>query len=152
MNRAKLDSIKGEVLRSYRDTIKVDSTEIADNGDTISVKFRHYCSYDNKISIPQEYLDIYGISKFQTHDFISEVEFKINSRIIYKGVISKSDFSRTITGELKKYGVLYYSPDLSISGKQLSIDYNISMPLSGEGWGYTISIDSTGKKLTGALD
>lgn len=152
MDKPQLDSIKGEVLRSYNDTIKVDSTEIADNGDTVSVKFRQYCSYDNKISVPQEYLDIYGISKFQTHDFISEVEFKINSTIIYKGVISKNDFSRSLTSRLKKYGVLYYSPDLSISGKRLSIDYNISIPLSGEGWGYTISIDSTGKKRTGALD
>lgn len=152
MDKLQLDSIKDKVLQSYRDTIKVDSTEIADNGDTISVKFRHYCSYDNKISAPQEYLDIYGISNFQTHDFISEVEFKINSRIIYKGIISKSDFSKSIPMRLKKYGVLYYTPDLSISGKRLSIDYNISMPLSGEGWGYTISIDSTGKKITGSLD
>ncbi|MFC0515669.1 hypothetical protein ACFFGT_15725 [Mucilaginibacter angelicae] len=152
MDKSQLDSIKDAVLRSYRDTIKVDSTEIADNGDTVSVKFRHYCSYDNKISVPQEYLDVYGISEFQTHNFISEVEFKINSRIIYKGAISKNDFSKSISMRLKKHGVLYYSPDLSISGKRLSIDYNINIPLSGEGWGYTISIDSTGKKITGSLD
>jgi hypothetical protein len=152
LDKPKLDSIRRGVLNSYKDTIKIDTTEIAENGDTITAKFRHYCTYDRKINIPREYLDVYKLSNFQTHNFVSEVEFKINSRIIYKGLITKDDFNKSLSERWKKYAVLHYLPELSISGKELSIEYDISIPLAGEGWGYTMQIDSTGKKQAGSLD
>ncbi|MDR3695142.1 hypothetical protein [Mucilaginibacter sp.] len=147
-----LDSIRNEVLRSYNDTVRID-TAVIEKGDTIKVKFRHYCTYDKKISTPREYLDIYKLSEFITHNFVSEIEFKINSKIVYKGLITKHDFNGSLSDDQKKYGVLnYHRPDISISGKTISIEYGIGIPISGRELGYEMEIDSTGKKQTGSMD
>jgi len=152
LDRSTLDSIRNDVLDSYKDTIKVDTSVIIGKGDTVTVKFRHYCTYDKKINIPQEYLNIYKLSKFQTHNFVSQIEFKINSKTIYNGLITKDDFKRSLSDELKRYGVLKYSPDISISGKTVSIEYGIGIPLAGTELGYIMKIDSTGGKHPGSLD
>jgi hypothetical protein len=147
-----LDSIRNGITASYKDTIKIDTSVILGKGDTIRVKFVQFCTYDNKISTPQEYLDVYNLPVFQTHNFISKVEFKINSKIIYNGFITKDDFKNQLSDEYKKYGVLKYSPDIDIVGKEISIEYGIGIPLSGTEWGYIMEIDSAGKKRVGSLD
>lgn len=147
-----LDSIRNSIVASYKDTVKVDTSVISDKGDTVKVKFRHFCTYDNKVNTPQEYLDVYNLSGFQTHNFISQVEFKINSKTIYRGIVTKDDFKDQLNDRLKRYGVLRYSPGVDISGKTITIEYGVGIPLSGVVWGYVIEIDSTGAKKTGSLD
>jgi len=145
-----LDSVRNEVLKSYQDTIKIDTSEI-DGHDTVSVKLRHYCTYDGKINLPKQYLDIYNLAKFQTHNFVSQLEYKINSRIIFKGIITKSDFVKHLDTTFEKYGVLKH-PDVSLSDGYISIEYIIGIPLAEEDQGFELEIDSTGKKITGHLD
>ena len=153
LDRPALDSIRNSVLNSYQDTIKIDTFFVVDKSDTVKVKFRHYCTFDKKINTPQQYLDVYKLSKFRTHNFVSQLDFKINSKTIYKGFITKDDFKNSLSVELKKYGVLKFnSPDIDVSGKTLSIEYGIGIPLSGTEWGYIMQIDSTGNKQAGSLD
>lgn len=145
------DSLMVTLLKSYKDTFKKDSVNIIAIGDTESVRVKHYCTYDGKINLPAKYLNVYGLETFKTHNFVSEVEFKINSKIIFKGIIKKESFH--LAGEdLKKYGVLSL-PDVAVSGKELVIAYGIGVPLTDYYQGYIIGIDSTGKiKYNGSMD
>ncbi len=139
------DEILDGVRKSYKDTIKVDTTFIVMKHDTMRVKFRHYCTYDGKINLPNRYLKIYDIPKFQTHDFISSLELKINSKVVFKGIIKKEDFGSLLDDELKKYAVLI-SPNVKLSNNSLAIQYSISVPLSDVGKGVVMKIDTSGNK------
>ena len=153
LNDLQLDSIRKRVLTSYKDTVKFDTAFVSDKGNTVFVKLRHLCTYDNKVNTPREYLDVYKLTKFQTHNFVTRVEFRINSKTIYDGFITKDDFKANISNDLKRYGVLKLNrPDIDISGDKLSIEYRIVIPLAGVDLGYIIEIDSAGIKHTGSLD
>jgi hypothetical protein len=123
------DSLMKTLLTSYKDTFKVDSVDIVAKGDTASVRVRHYCTYDGKIDLPAQYMSFYGLESFQTHNFVSEVEFKINSKVVFKGVISKETFGRSLNERQKKYGVLS-RPEVDLIGKQLSIEYGVGGSLN----------------------
>lgn len=153
LSHLKLDSIKNQIIAGYKDTIKVDTTFISNMGDTVVFKLRHYCTFDNKVSTPPKYLDIYKLSRFQTHNFVSNIEYKINSKTIFKGLITKADFKNLISYELKKYGVLQCSPvDINVYSGSFSIEYGIVIPLANLGGGIIHDIDSTGKKKFGQMD
>jgi len=47
-----LDSIRNDVLLGYNDTVKVDTSVIINKNDTVTLKLRQYCTYDNKINTP----------------------------------------------------------------------------------------------------
>lgn len=132
-------------LSSYKDTLKIDTTFVMNSKDTMTVELRHYCTYDKKIDLPVQYLTIYNLTKFQTHDFITSLKFKMNSKTIFNSYIRKADFEKLLDGPLKEYGVLLY-PDIESSSKGLSLRYSISVPLSDVGNGFTILIDTSGNK------
>jgi hypothetical protein len=153
LNPHERDSLLKKLLAGYKDTFNVDTTEILANGDTETLRIRHYCVYDNKISVPREYLDVYGLTAFQTHNFVSDVEFKINSRIIFKGTISKAIFNKSISDRLAKSGTLSV-PYANMNSNGFTIEYGIGVPLTDYyDNGLIIKVDSTGKiKDTGTLD
>jgi hypothetical protein len=64
LNQHERDNLLKKLLTSYKDTFKADTTEILANGDTETLRVRHYCIHDNKISVPKEYLDVYGLTAF----------------------------------------------------------------------------------------
>jgi hypothetical protein len=138
-------SILEDQLKSYKEIIKMDTSFILNERDTVKVKLKHYCTYDNKINLPPRYLKIYHITKFKTHNFISSLNVKINSKLVFKGFIKKDDFINLLDKELKSYGVLS-SPNVEFTDNSLLIQYSISVPLSDVGKGFTIKIDSAGKK------
>ncbi|MGZ3761560.1 MAG: hypothetical protein ACXVAY_18665 [Mucilaginibacter sp.] len=140
-----ISSILNDVLKSYRDTIKVDTTFLINGNQKMTVKLRHYCTYDNKISLPARNLKIYNLSKFHTHDFISALEVTINAKVVFKGLIKKDDFEKLLDDELRKYAVLL-DPTVELSNNSLSIQYSISVPLSDVGKGFTLNIDTLGLK------
>ncbi|WP_040626188.1 hypothetical protein [Mucilaginibacter paludis] len=140
-----ISSILDDVRKSYKDTVKVDTTFLINRDNKMTVKLRHYCTYDNKINLPARYLKIYNLSKFQTHDFISALEVTINSRVVFKGLIKKEDFEKLLDDELKKYAVLM-SPNVKLSNNILSIQYSLSVPLSDVGKVFTMKIDTSGNK------
>jgi hypothetical protein len=140
-----LSAVLSDELNSYKDTTKVDTVFLLSGNDSMFIKFRHYCTFDNKINVPVKFLKLYGLSKFQTHNFVSTLEMRINSKIVYNGVIRKGDFSALLDEELKKYAVLS-GPNIKFVGNRLDIDYSISIPLSDVGKGVTVAIDTLGNK------
>ncbi|MEZ2338934.1 hypothetical protein AB6735_25025 [Mucilaginibacter sp. RCC_168] len=149
MNAHERDSLRKMVLASYKDTIKTDTTDLK-NGDTIIVRLKYYCTHDGKINVPQKYLNVYGLSKFQTHNFISEVEYKINAKILFKGIVTKEDFKNSLSNELERCGVLS-QPNIAVIEKRLLIGYDITVPLTDYHTGYLMTVDSTGKVYRGKL-
>jgi hypothetical protein len=153
LNPQERDSLMKKLLASYKDTFKVDTTEILANGDTATLRIRHYCVYDNQISVPKEYLDVYGLTAFQTHNFVSDVEFKLNSKTIFKRTITKAIFSKSMNCRLLKSGTLSL-PYASIDSGGFTIEYGIGVPLTDYyGRGVIISVDSVGRiKYIGSMD
>jgi len=107
-----------------------------------------YCTYDHQISLPKRYLTLYHLKKFVTHNFVTYVLMKINNKTIFDGLVRKEDFYDVLkdSEELKKYGVLFDSPTPKIENGMLSLFYSITIPLTDVGGGFTIRIDSLGKK------
>jgi hypothetical protein len=140
-----LSDILSDELKSYKDTTKVDTVLFMNKYESMFVRLRHYCTFDYKIELPSRFIKMYGLSKFQTHNFISTLEIKINSKSIYNGIITKADFDTLLEDELKKYGVLL-EPNVELNNNELEIDYSISIPLSDVGKGVSIVIDTLGGK------
>lgn len=137
--------ILDDQLSSYKDTVKIDTTFLLKGHDMMTVKLRHYCTYDNKINLPTRYLKIYNLTEFHTHNFLSALNVKINSKEIFNGFIKKEDFEKLLDDELRKYAILLY-PNVHLSNDRLEIQYSISVPLSDVGKGFTIQIDNLGNK------
>jgi hypothetical protein len=138
-------SILEDLRKSYKKPVKIDTIFLLNGQDTMKVKLKHYCTYDGKINLPLQYLKMYNLTKLQTHDFMSTLEVKINSKVIFKGLIKKADFAELLDDRLKKYGVLLY-PNVEFSNDSLAIQYSIAVPLTDGGKGFTMKIDRSGNK------
>jgi hypothetical protein len=140
-----LANILNDVLKSYKYTVKVDTSFLVNKRDTITIKLRHYCTYDNKINLPARYLKMYGLSTFRTHNFISALLVKRNSRVIFNGSIKKEDFDKLLDNEFKKYATLS-APNIKLVDGGLSIQYSITVPLTDVGKSVTMKIDTLGNQ------
>ncbi|SEP30053.1 hypothetical protein [Mucilaginibacter sp. OK283] len=140
-----LKSILHDELKHHHEITKVDTLFVLKQGDTLKVKLRHYCTYDGKINLPPRYLRMYGLKKFKTHNFITALLVKRNSKLIFKGFIKKDDFLHLLDDSLKKYGVLLF-PNVEFDQDNLNIQYSISIPLTDVGRGFTLTISKLGEK------
>jgi hypothetical protein len=83
---------------------------------------------------------------------VSDVEFKINSRIVFKGTVSKATFNKSMSDKLKKSGTLSL-PFANVDSSGFTIEYGIGVPLTDYEQGFIMGVDSTGKiKYTSSLD
>ena len=73
-----LSSIMDDELKSYKETVKFDSIFVLKSKDTMAVKLRYFYTYDNKIKLPSNYVKIYNLKTFQTHNFITTLNLKVN--------------------------------------------------------------------------
>ncbi len=140
-----LSSIMKDELKSYKETIKFDTFVVLKSKDTMAVKLRYFCTYDNKIKLPSKYVKIYNLKTFQTHSFITTLKLKVNKNVVFNGLIKKNDFDSLLHIELKKYAVLM-SPNISFENDMLNLQYSISIPLTDVGNGFTVTIDKNGNK------
>ncbi|WDF76856.1 hypothetical protein PQ469_23515 [Mucilaginibacter sp. KACC 22773] len=144
-----LKSILHDELKRHHEITKVDTLFVLKQGDTLKVKLRHYCTYDGKINLPPRYLRMYGLKKFKAHNFITALQVKRNSKLIFKGFIKKDDFLSLLGDSLKKYGVLLF-PNVEFDPDGLNIQYSISVPLTDVGRGFTLTISKLGEKTVRA--
>jgi hypothetical protein len=63
-----LKSILKDEFKSYNEVTRVDTAFKLKDGQIMKIKLRHYCTYDGKISLPHQYLRMYHLSKFRTHN------------------------------------------------------------------------------------
>lgn len=142
------NDILRDQIKSYKSVIRIDTSFSVNGKDTIRVLLRHYCTYDSKINVPSQYLKLYGLTKFKTHDFVSSLIVKVNSKTIFKGAIKKDNFNKVLDDKLIRYGVLI-SPNVEFVNDSLAVQYSISIPLTDIGKGVKVSIDTSGKAKFG---
>ena len=140
------EEIYNDLMKRYNEVIKIDTTFILNGHDTVTAKFTHYCTFDGNINLPDQYLVDFHLKKFQTHDFESKLELKLNSKTIFNSKITKKDFIILADEYLGKYGTLFFpSVRTSQTGKSISIHYSFVIPLTDVGKGVSMEIDTLGK-------
>ena len=110
----------------------------------MKISFRHYCTFDSALHLPGKYVAVYGLKEFTTHNFKSALKITEAGRAIVDTIITKEVFKDMIFDEEKLYGALLY-PRLSFSGKNVVIDYSISVPLTDVGVGVSLEWDYDGR-------
>ncbi len=134
--------IINEYVKGYHNKKDFDSTYIS-NGDIVQVDFRHYCVFDNAITVPKKYVSIYGLEKFVTHNFESTLKITNGDKVVIDTIIKKSQFNDYLDEPLRTYGVLLY-PEVRVKDAILNIDYSVSVPLTDVGVRMEVRIDSQG--------
>lgn len=137
-----LKDILNEFKETYNETVVVD-TIMERNGDNVEIYFKHYCILDSAVVIPSKYVSIYGINKFITHNFVSELRVSANNKKLLDTTITTKTFKDYLDSNLQKYGVLLY-PNLKYSSAGITIDYSVSIPLTDIGANFSLKIDLFG--------
>ncbi|RBL93166.1 hypothetical protein [Chitinophaga flava] len=127
-----LSNIYNSYLQRYNDSIKIDTTFIF-RDSKVKVDFQYYCTHDSSLTLPEKYIEVYGIKEFVTHNFESSLKIELNDKYILDTIIKKSMFEDTIPIELRKYGVLLYPVLTFKKGNRVEIDYSLSIPLTDVG-------------------
>jgi hypothetical protein len=131
-----LNSVLHNYLGAYRDTLKRDTSFLSE-GQILRVTFKHYCTFDSLVLIPEKYVRIYGLKSFKTHDFQSSLQIVFGGKIVIDTIIKKVMFRNLLNDEEVKYGTLLY-PVINFGSKSTIIDYSISVPLTDVGVGGTL--------------
>lgn len=141
-----------QILQNYvheeTDTLKKD-TVFNYKGRKLKILFRHYCTFDSLLLIPEKYVGIYGIKLFKTHNFQSVLKIYSENKIMIDTIITKNIFSDFTYDEEKKYGTLLY-PVLTFQANSLKIDYSISIPLTDVGIAAILECNYNGRLMVKA--
>jgi hypothetical protein len=140
-----LATILSDQLKSYKHVVKIDTTFLLSPHDTLTVKLRHYCVYDDDIDLPSNWIKMYNLKKFRAHNFVTALTMKLNNSVVFNGLIKKKDFNELLDNNLKKYAVLLV-PAIKASSNGLMLGYSISVPLADIGHEFTMNIDTLGNK------
>ena len=92
---------------------------------------------DSAIKVPKNYVDIYKLDSFVTHNFVTILRLEKNNKTIIQRRVYKRDFEKFLFQQLKKYGALL-CPSLDLSNGTIDLDYSISIPLTDIGTGIMI--------------
>lgn len=141
------DELK-EIVQQYVDQYKMKynmDTTFNIGTDSFQVVFKYECLFDSSIHVPDNYVSIYGLKNFITHDFASSIVIYKNRKILIEKEISKNSFSKLIDNDLMLNGALLY-PNLHFDKDPLvRIHYSVSIPLTDIGKGVSVLVDSAGK-------
>ena len=67
-----LVNISNEYVKRYKTPCTIDSV-FAFGTDTFKIHLKHYCLMDSAIKVPKQYVQIYKLNSFVTHNFATEV-------------------------------------------------------------------------------
>jgi hypothetical protein len=123
---------------------KTLSITLAD-GSKLTLRYKYYCAFDGKIDLPKRYLKMYGLSTFKTHNFVSEIDYRRNGKILYKGLITRKDFDPLLFDSLKQYATLLF-PSVELTSAGLMLHFSATIPLTDVGTSASMFIDPSGKK------
>jgi hypothetical protein len=137
-----LNDILQAYLKRYKDTVKVDTT-LVEAGKDYVINFRHYCTFDSAIVVPDKYVSDYGMNEFRTHDFESHLKILSGAAIAVDTIISKKIFVDQLSTATRTYGVLLF-PHLSFSEQGILIRYTVNIPLTDVGPGVSLMVGYNG--------
>ena len=100
--------------------------------DSFNIILKHYSRNDSSISVPTQYVGIYGIEQFVSSAFQSHLIVLKNGKPFINKKIEKKDFNFLLDESLQKFGVLLY-PYISICNNKIEIHYSITIPLTDVG-------------------
>lgn len=130
-----LKEVKGNWIKSYRDTITIDTIFLAGRKH-IHLRFSNYCLFDHSLTIPENYVQYYGMDKFVSNNFASSVIVEKDGQRVLDTIIDKSAFAILLIQHdfisLYDYGALVFN-SLNIHPDHLDINYTILIPLSDIG-------------------
>jgi hypothetical protein len=98
---------------------------------------------DSAITVPKQYVNIYKLDSFVTHNFVTEVKLDKNSKTIFQATVYKKNFEKFLYPQLKEYGILF-CPEINLSRDTIELDYSISIPLTDIGVGVEMIINRDG--------
>ncbi len=140
--------------KTYKDTVNKDTSFFINGTDKVEIKVRYYCTYDKKIVLTGQYLEIYDAKghlvkapdKFVTHNFVSDVKVKLNSKPIFNGIVKKENFANQgLEDDLKQFGVLAFQA-ISKYSRGFTIYFRIGIPTNEyRGEVATLDFDSAGR-------
>jgi len=136
------DKLKNELIKSYTDTIKIDTTFKRD----FKLHVRYYCLFDSSLNIPAKYN--WGNRKlvFRTHNFASRIQLYQEDHKVLDTVLTKSIFDPLLFTALIEYGVLN-SPIYYYDKNRIFLGYDISIPLTDVGKRVYLIVDEGGNIL-----
>lgn len=127
--------------------VKYIDKAIINGGDTLRLKETYYCLHDSSLSVPKKYLWGGDTTKnFVTNNFASKLIVIHNRDTVFNKIFYKADFNQVISGQLKKYAILF-NPDYlgySKEKQEFAIGFSISIPLTDVGVPAYIVIDKKG--------
>ncbi len=124
-----------QFIASYKEKIKIDTTIITKQKDTIRVHLDYYCLLDSAVTIPEKFVLEGGKYPFITHNFAADILVKKNDKIVFSEKITKPFFEKLLDENLIKYGVLLY-PVLNgydLNKNNLVIGFSVSIPVTDLG-------------------
>ena len=133
-----LEEIREDYVKMYYTQLNIDTSFLFDS-DTIRFRFQYHCKMDSAVTVPKNYVEMYGLENFVTHNFTSSVLITQDQQTILKREINKNDFDKLLEDHLKEYAVLFV-PTIHYSADSIAIHYSISIPLTDVGIGVTATI------------
>jgi len=131
-----------EYVARYKKRYTIDSGFVF-GVDTFHLQLTHYCLNDSAIKVPRQYVYMYKLDNFVTHNFATTLRLDKNNRIIVQKTVTKEDFGKLIDKDLRELGTLRY-PSMRLENDSIGLDYSISIPLTDVGIGVTMMIDRDG--------
>jgi len=131
----------GYVARYKRPCVIDTSFSIATGRYTFHAE--HTCLMDSGITVPKDYVYMYKLDSFVTHNFVTHVRLTRNDRTILERAIRKEDFDKVLYTSLQRYGALF-CPDFRIGKGRILLHYSISIPLTDVGIGAYADVDGKG--------
>lgn len=144
-----MEGADGNVTDVYNDYVSeyekrhTIDTGFAVGADSFRLQLTHYCLHDSAIKVPREYVYMYGLDSFVTHNFATTVRLDRNNRTILQRIVHKEDFDALLDKGLKKYSALLY-PEMGVVKDSVYLYYSISVPLTDVGIGVHMVVDRAG--------
>ena len=138
--------LRSDFISKYAESEELDTLIVDSSGDSISLKYRYYCSFDSALTIPEKFVWEEDKKDFITHNFLTSYQVIVNSDTVLNRTISKEDFVSVLSPELIDYAVFFSHNfrGFSIEKSALEFGYSITIPVTDIGQGKTLWIKKDG--------
>jgi len=137
-----LQSIFNDYIGTYKKPCVID-TAFSIGTDRYTFHAEHECLMDSGITVPKDYVYMYKLDSFVTHNFLTHVRLAKNDKSIVEKTIYKKNFDSVLRPDLKRYAVLF-CPYFLLKDNRILLHYSVSIPLTDVGIGAYADMDGKG--------